>query len=134
MDEARVRFGAIMSGLDIRYEPEAGSESHPLVGRRMPDLDLTTADGATRVFELLRTARPLLLAFDGDASIDLDEWDGHIRLVRASTDGPWSLPVIGQVAPAPAALVRPDGHVAWVGELHDPSLVDALVRWFGPPT
>ena len=134
MDEARVRFGAIMSGLDIRYEPEAGSESHPLVGRRMPDLDLTTADGATRVFELLRTARPLLLAFDGDASIDLDEWDGHIRLVRASTDGPWSLPVIGQVAPPPAALVRPDGHVAWVGELHDPSLVDALVRWFGPPT
>ena len=55
MDEPRKRFAAMMSGLDIHYDL---GEGHPLLGRRMPDLDLVTADGPLRVFTLLHEARP----------------------------------------------------------------------------
>ncbi len=47
MDEPRRRFAAMMSGLDIHYDL---GEGHPLLGRRMPDLDVLTADGPLRVF------------------------------------------------------------------------------------
>jgi hypothetical protein len=50
MDEPRKRFAAMMSGLDIRYDL---GEGHPLLGRRMPDLDLVTANGPLRLFALL---------------------------------------------------------------------------------
>ena len=55
MDEPRKRFAAMMSGLDIQYDLGDG---HPLLGRRMPDLDLVTAGGPVRVFSLLHDARP----------------------------------------------------------------------------
>ena len=58
MDEPRKRFAAMMSGLDIHYDL---GEGHPLLGRRMPDLDLVTADGPLRVFTLLHEAKPVLL-------------------------------------------------------------------------
>ena len=48
-------------------------------------------------------------------------------------DGVWELPVLGEVAAPPAVLIRPDGHVAWAGDLTDPELPDALTTWFGPP-
>jgi len=125
-DQARRHVAAMMSGLDIRYDLGDG---HPLVGRRMPDLDLLTEDGATTVFALLHDARPLLLGV-GATPIAVAGPD-RLRVVAASTDGPWELPVVGAVAAPDAVLVRPDGHVAWVGERHDPSLTDAVAQWFG---
>ncbi len=126
-DEARRRMAGLMSGLDIRYDLGDG---HQLVGRRMPDLDLATAGGVVRMSALLHEARPVLVDLTGTAR--LGGWAERVRLVTASTDGPWDLPVIGAV-PAPAAvLVRPDGHVAWAGEPADPGLEAALTTWFGP--
>src|SRR5918999_2405522 len=57
-DESRERFAAMMFGLDIHYDL---GEGHPLLGRRMPDLDLVTSDGPLRVYTPLHHARPILL-------------------------------------------------------------------------
>jgi hypothetical protein len=131
-DEPRRQIAGMLSGLDIHYTLDAG-DAHPLVGRRMPDLDLRTAAGPTRVFELMHTARSLLLDFGADASgVDVAPWADRVRTVAASCDGPWELPVLGPVAPPARVLVRPDGHVAWVGAPDDPGLLDALARWCGP--
>jgi hypothetical protein len=130
MDEPRKRFGARMSGLDIRYDL---GEGHPLLGRRMPDLDLVTANGSLRVFSLLHAARPLLLNLGEPAGFDITPWADRVRFIDATYAGTWELPAIG-VVPAPTAvLVRPDGHVAWVGDLTQPGLPDVLTTWFGPP-
>ena len=130
MDEPRRRIAGMLTALDVHYDLGDG---HPLVGRRMPDLDLRTATGPTRVFALLHDARPLLLTFGRATVPALTPWSDRVRHVDSTTPGDeWELPVIGRV-PAPAAvLVRPDGHVAWVGDADDPSLVDALATWFGP--
>ncbi|HEX5254200.1 MAG TPA: FAD-dependent monooxygenase [Mycobacterium sp.] len=131
MDQPRTCFAAMMSGLDIRYDLGGG---HPLVGRRMPDLDLVTADGPRRVFDLLRDGRPLLLN-SGDADgIDIESWADRVRVVCAKHVAQYVLPVLGAVSEPPAVLIRPDGHVAWVGAETDPALRDALNTWFGPPT
>jgi hypothetical protein len=129
MDEPRKRFGAMMSGLDIHYDL---GEGHPLLGRRMPDLDLVTAGGPLRVFTLLHDARPVLLNLGEPGGLDITPWTDRVRLVDAKYAGPWELPVLGAV-PAPAAvLIRPDGYVAWAGDPADPGLPDALTTWFGP--
>ncbi|HYC31000.1 MAG TPA: hypothetical protein VEB59_01865, partial [Gemmatimonadales bacterium] len=131
MDEPRRRFAARMSGLDIRYDL---GEGHPLIGRRMPDLDLLTSGGPRRVYTLLHEARPVLLNLGEPGGVPIGPWADRVQSVDAEYDGVWELPVIGLV-PAPAAvLVRPDGYVAWVGDPAHPSLGDALTRWFGPPT
>lgn len=128
MDEPRRRIAGMMSGLDIGYDLGQG---HPLLGRRMPDLDLHTPDGPTRVSSLLHAARPVFLDLAAP-SVDLAGWEDRVRLVAARVDGGWELPVVGEV-PAPAAvLVRPDGHVAWAGDPADGSLRGALSNWFGP--
>jgi hypothetical protein len=126
MDEPRRRFGAMMSGLDIRYDL---GEGHPLLGRRMPDLDLVTADGPVRVYTLLHEARPVLLNLGEPGGLDITPWNERVRLIDAAYGGAWELPVVGEV-PAPAAvLIRPDGHVAWAG---GPGLAEALATWSGP--
>ncbi len=134
MDEPRRRIGAEMSGLDIHYDL---GEGHPLLGRRMPDLDLDTAGGPRRVFSLLREARPVLLNLTGPAGFDLTPWADRVQLVGASYAGPWELPALGPVSPPPAGLIRPDGYVAWVGGLVQPGLgeglAEALTTWFGAP-
>jgi 2-polyprenyl-6-methoxyphenol hydroxylase-like FAD-dependent oxidoreductase len=131
MDEPRRRFAAMMSGLDIHYDLGDG---HPLLGRRMPDLDLVTAGGPLRVFTLLHDARPVLLDLGRRGGLDIAPWADRVQLVAAEYAGAWALPVLGTV-PAPAAvLIRPDGHVAWVGDGTDAGLADALSTWFGPPT
>ena len=113
MDEPRKRFAAMMSGLDIHYDL---GEGHPLLGRRMPDLDLVTAGGPRRVFTLLHDARPVLLNLGEPGALDIAPWADRVRRVDARYAGPWELPVLGAV-PAPAAvLIRPDGYVAWVGD------------------
>jgi 2-polyprenyl-6-methoxyphenol hydroxylase-like FAD-dependent oxidoreductase len=135
MDEPRRRIAAMMSGLDIRYYL---GEGHPLLGRRMPDLDLHTADGPTRVFTLLHDARPVLLNLAArgwfEGSFDISPWTDRVRFVDAEHDGGWQLPVLGEIAAPPAVLIRPDGHVAWAGELTDPELPLALATWFGAAT
>jgi 3-(3-hydroxy-phenyl)propionate hydroxylase len=128
MDEPRRRIAAMLSGIDIHYDLGDG---HPLVGRRMPDLDLHTAAGPTRTFDLLHDARPVLLDLGEAGGFDLSPWAGRVRLVDARHEGGWELPVLGEVAAPPAVLIRPDGHVAWAGDLADPALPGALSRWFG---
>jgi 3-(3-hydroxy-phenyl)propionate hydroxylase len=119
----------MMSGLDIRYDL---GEGHPLLGRRMPDLDLVTAGGQVRVYTLLHEARPVLLNLGEPGGLDINPRNERVRLIDAAYAGTWELPVIGEV-PAPAAvLIRPDGHVAWAGDPADPRLPGALATWFGP--
>ena len=131
MEEPRRRFAAMISGLDIHYDL---GEGHPLLGRRMPDLDLHTADGPTRVFTLLHDARPVLLNFGEPGGFDISPWANRVRLVDATHEGVWELPVLGEIAAPPAVLIRPDGHVAWAGDLTDPELPRALATWFGAGT
>jgi 2-polyprenyl-6-methoxyphenol hydroxylase-like FAD-dependent oxidoreductase len=131
MDEPRKRFAAMMSGLDIHYDL---GEGHPLLGRRMPDLDLVTADGPLRVFTLLHDARPVLLNLGEPGGLDIPPWADRVRFIDAEYAGTWELPVLGAVPAPSAVLIRPDGYVAWVGDRTQPGLVDALTTWFGSPT
>jgi 2-polyprenyl-6-methoxyphenol hydroxylase-like FAD-dependent oxidoreductase len=133
MDEPRRRIAAMLSALDIHYDLGAGQgpNSHPLLGRRMPDLDVQTADGPTRVFALLHDARPVLLNLGEPDGFDISPWANRVRMVDARHDGVWELPVLGEVAAPPAVLIRPDGHVAWAGDLTDPELPQSLSTWFG---
>ena len=130
MDEPRKWLAGLVSGLDIHYDL---GEGHPLLGRRMPDLDLSTADGTLRVFELLRDARPLLLDLGQSGELDISPWADRVRLIDAGYDGDWELPVLGVVSAPTAVLVRPDGYVASVGDSTDTALHDALTTWFGAP-
>jgi hypothetical protein len=130
MDEPRKRYAGMMSGLDIHYDLGPG---HPLLGRRMPDLDVVTANGPRRVFTLLHEARPVLLNLGEPGALDITPWADRVRLIDARYAGVWELPVLGAVSAPTAVLIRPDGHVAWAGEGRDEGLRDALTRWFGPP-
>jgi 2-polyprenyl-6-methoxyphenol hydroxylase-like FAD-dependent oxidoreductase len=130
MDEPRRRFAGMLSGLDIRYDL---GEAHPLLGRRMPDLDLQTADGPTHVYSLLHEARPVLLGLGEPGGFDITPWAERVRMVDAGFDGVLELPVLGEVRAPAAVLIRPDGHVAWAGDLGDPELPRALSTWFGEP-
>jgi 2-polyprenyl-6-methoxyphenol hydroxylase-like FAD-dependent oxidoreductase len=129
MDEPRKRFAAMMSGLGIHYDLGPG---HPLLGRRMPDLDIVTANGPLRVFTLLQAARAVLLNLGEPGGFDITPWADRVQLIDAKYDGPWELPAIGAVTAPTAVLIRPDGYVAWVGDLNQLGLVDALTTWFGP--
>jgi 2-polyprenyl-6-methoxyphenol hydroxylase-like FAD-dependent oxidoreductase len=130
MDEPRRRFAAMMSGLDIHYDL---GEGHPLLGRRMLDLDLITDNGPLRVFALLHNARPVLLNLGEPGGFDIAPWADRVQLIDAKYDGVWELPALGAVAAPTAVLIRPDGHVAWVGDRHPLGLADTLTTWFGPP-
>lgn len=131
MDEPRRHLVGMISALDVRYDV---GEGHPLLGRRMPDLDLETAEGTVRVFHLLHGAGAVLINFGPADATDIAPWADRVRRVDARYAGTWSLPVVGTV-PAPAAvLIRPDGHVAWVGDGTTAGLQAALHRWFGAAT
>jgi 2-polyprenyl-6-methoxyphenol hydroxylase-like FAD-dependent oxidoreductase len=130
MDEPSRRFAAMMSGLGIHYDL---GEGHPLLGRRMPDLELVTADGPARVFTFLHDARPVLLNL-GEAGLDIAGWADRVKVIDAKYVGPWELPALGSVTAPGAVLIRPDGHVAWVRDRSDAGLAEALTTWFGPPT
>jgi 2-polyprenyl-6-methoxyphenol hydroxylase-like FAD-dependent oxidoreductase len=130
MDEPRKRFAGMMSGLDIRYDL---GEGHPLLGRRMPDLDLEPHDGPVTAFTLLHGARPALLNLGRPGGVDIAPWAGRVQVVDARYDGPWELPVVGEVPAPRAVLIRPDGYVAWIGDGSEAGLGEALTTWFGPP-
>ena len=131
MDEPRRRLAAQLSGLGIHYDLGDG---HPLLGRRIPDLDLVTAAGPLRVFTLLHGARPVLLNLGERGALDITPWTDRVQLIDAAYDGVWELPVLGTVTAPTAVLIRPDGYVAWVGDRSQLGLPDALIAWFGPPT
>ncbi len=128
--EPRRRLAAMMFGLDVHYDL---GEGHPLLGRRMPDLDLIGPDGPLTVYSLLHGARPLLLNLGEPGGLDAAPWADRVQLVDAGYDGAWELPVFGEVTAPAAVLVRPDGHVAWVGDGTDAGLAGALTSWFGEP-
>jgi 3-(3-hydroxy-phenyl)propionate hydroxylase len=130
LDEPRKRIAGLLSGLDIHYDLGDG---HPLLGRRMPDLDLEAAGGPLRTYTLLHGARPALINLGEPCSLDITPWADRVRLVDATYNGSWELPVIGEVTAPAAVLVRPDGYVAWVGAGTADGLADALTTWFGPP-
>ena len=120
----------MMSGLDVHYDLGSG---HPLLGRRMPDLDLLTDSGPRRMFSLLHAARPVLLNLGDPESLDIAPWAEEMRWVNAQYVGAWQLPVLGAVPAPSAVLIRPDGYVAWVGQGTDEGLRDALSTWFAAP-
>jgi len=130
MDEPRKRMVAEMSGLGVHYDL---GEGHPLLGRRMPDLDVVTAKGPLRIFTLLHDARPVLLNFDEPGRFAITSWADRLQSIDATYMGTWELPAIGAVTAPGAVLIRPDGYVAWVGDQTQAGLVDALTSWFGPP-
>lgn len=136
MEEPRKRYAGMMSGLDVHYDLGAG---HPLLGRRMPDLDLVTPEGPQRVFTLLHEAGPLFLNVGAANVFDISAWADRVRRIDAQYTGIWELPVLGVIATPAAVLIRPDGYVAWVGEGtnmardNPPDLLDALIKWFGAP-
>ncbi|NLA36589.1 MAG: hypothetical protein GX868_13030, partial [Actinobacteria bacterium] len=140
LDAARHHLGAAMAGLSVAYDLGDG---HPIVGRRMPDVGLVVDGASTRVFELLRPARPVLLnlgapgALAGVQTPATREMPGatgatdRITIVDATATGPIEVPDLGVVSTPAAVLIRPDGHVAWAGGPDDPGLSETLVRWFG---
>ena len=130
MDEPRKYLAGIISGLDIHYDL---GEGHPLLGRRMPDLDLLTAEGPRRVFTLLHEARPVLLNLGEPGALTITPWAARVTTIDATYVGPWELPVLGAVAAPTAVVIRPDGYVAWVGDGTQTGLRDAMTRWFGAP-
>ncbi len=130
LDAVRKHVAAENSGLGIRYDL---GEGHPLLGRRMPDLDLVTANGPRRVFTLLHGARPVLLNLGEPGALDITPWADRVQLIDARYEGTWELPAIGVVTAPAAVLVRPDGYVAWIGDGAHAGLADALATWFGPP-
>jgi len=130
MDEPRKRLAGTISGLDIHYDL---GEGHPLLGRRMPDLDIVSAGGPLRAFELLHRARPVLLNLGEPGAFDITPWADRVQFLDAKYAGNWELPVIGEVAAPAAVLIRPDGYVAWVGEGTQTGLPEALATWFGAP-
>ncbi|WP_280266096.1 FAD-dependent monooxygenase [Nocardia wallacei] len=131
MDVVRHRLGLMITALDIRYDT-AGD--HPLAGRRVPDADLTTADGDTRVCALLRTGRPILLSLNGTRIPAVPQWSDRLDIVAARTrDDHWSIPGVGEIAIPAAVLIRPDGYAAWVtAEPGADGLAEALTTWVGP--
>ena len=130
MDEPRKQYVAMMSGLDIHYDFGKG---HPLLGRRMPDLDLVTSEGPLRVFTLLHDARPVLLNLGEPGGIDIAPWASRVKLIDAKYEGAFELPAFGEVTAPTAVLIRPDGYVAWVGDRTEQGLGDALTTWVGLP-
>jgi 3-(3-hydroxy-phenyl)propionate hydroxylase len=123
-------MAAEMSGLDVHYDL---GEGHPLLGRRIPDLELVNANGPMRVFSLLHKAQPVLINFEERGSFDITAWADRVQLIDTKYIGTWELPAIGAVTSPTAVLVRPDGYVAWVGDGSPLGLDDSLTTWFGPP-
>lgn len=119
--EANRYMAGVMAGLDLRL-PSPDAAEHPLLGLRMPDLDLTTDEGGqVRFSDLTRGGRGVLLELSDTALDAADPWKDRIVRVRARAEK-------GGID-AEAVLVRPDGYVCWAGGA---GLADTLTRWFGP--
>ncbi|MEV0604410.1 FAD-dependent monooxygenase [Streptomyces sp. NPDC050315] len=122
-------LAAMVSGLEIRYE--TGGGSHPLLGRRMPDLELTRPDGRTTgSTALLHSGRGVLLDLADNAVLRgrAAGWSDRVDIITAT-----AAPAEGsELAGTTAVLVRPDGYVAWAAPGTHDDLPMSLERWFGP--
>ena len=103
----------MISAIGVRYD---FGEGHHLLGRRLRDVELKRG----RLYGLMHGGRGLLLDQTGRLSVA-----GWVERVDHVVDSSDELDV-------PAALLRPDGHVAWVGE-DQQELLSQLPRWFGAP-
>ena len=128
-EEVSRHLAGMVSGLEIRYD--VGPGRHPLLGLRMPHLELVGDRRKTSSTELLRAGRGMLLDLEDNAVLRdrAAGWSHRVDLVTAEPHG---APAGSPLADTSAVLVRPDGHVAWAapGSHHD--LPMALERWFGP--
>ncbi|MCO5968903.1 rifampin monooxygenase [Actinoallomurus soli] len=102
-----------ITAIDIRYD---FGEGHELLGRRMRDVGLKRG----RLYELMRGGRGLLL--DQTGRLSAAGWADRVDHVVD----------VSEELDAPAVLLRPDGHVAWVGE-DQADLLGPMERWFGTP-
>lgn len=135
-EQVRKHLIGMVTGLDIRYD--VGPGDHPLLGRRLPNLELVGevgGSGKTTTFHLLHRARGVVLDLAGNSELRAAAaaWRNRVDVIRASPhlagpDGP-----LGGIN---TALVRPDGYVAWVGGpgSEPTDLIESLTRWFGKPT
>ena len=121
----------VLDQAEVHYDL---GEGHPLLGRRMPDLDLVAAGGPLRLFTLLHNARTVLLNLGEPGGVDISPWAGRVQSIDAQYVGTWELPALGPVAAPTAALIRPGGYVAWVADRTQDGLPEALTTWFGPRT
>jgi 3-(3-hydroxy-phenyl)propionate hydroxylase len=130
------KLAAEMTALDIRHDlgNACCPERHPLLGRRMPDLDIMSDEGPGRVYALLHQASPVLLNFGTRGARDASGWLDRVPVVDVTYRGTWELPAIGTVPAPDSVLIRPDGHVAWVGDGTARGLTASLAQWFGPPS
>jgi len=135
-DEVNRYLSTMQSGLDIQY-PIAGE--HPLLGRRVPDIPISSTDRGKRVFDLLEAARPVLLDFSNTADlVDVAAaWAGRIDIVKADCPSDaWPVPGVGTIRAPSALLIRSDGYVSWVNDADkDLNLLrQGLTTWCGPGT
>jgi 2-polyprenyl-6-methoxyphenol hydroxylase-like FAD-dependent oxidoreductase len=128
LDEPRTYMAGMISGLDVHYGPEG---DHPMIGRRVPDLELTTSAGPTRIYQALHRAKPLFVDLGLAPGLDAALRRDGIQHIDATYAGTWELPVLGEVEPPSALVIRPDGYVAWAGTGTDSGLQTALTTWFG---
>ncbi|WP_405773440.1 FAD-dependent monooxygenase [Streptomyces sp. NBC_01538] len=128
--DVRRHLAAMVSGLEIRYD--MGEGRHPLLGLRMPHLDLTVGGRATGSTELLRPGRGVLLDLADNDQLRrrAADWSARIDIVTARAP---EVPESGPLAGTSALLLRPDGHVCWTAPGSHGDLRGALARWFGPP-
>jgi len=122
-------LAAMVSGLEIRYD--VGGGRHPLLGRRMPNLELIGDDFKTSSTELLRGGRGLLLDLEDNAVLRRRAagWADRVDIVTAA---PHDLAGDSPLAGTASLLIRPDGHVAWAAPGSHNDLPTGLERWFGP--
>ncbi|MEU2915703.1 FAD-dependent monooxygenase [Streptomyces massasporeus] len=123
-------LAGMVSGLEIRYDVDEGD--HPLLGRRMPPVELLRGTHTTSPAQLLRAGRGVFLDLaDGNGTLTAaHRWSDRVDLIKAAAP----LPSAGRLAGAASLLVRPDGHVAWTSPGSASTLPRALERWFGPPS
>ncbi|MBM7091018.1 FAD-dependent monooxygenase [Streptomyces sp. S12] len=120
LDEVNRYITGMITAVDVRYDVGDGDgdgQDHELLGRRLRDVALKRG----RLYELMHGGRGLLL--DTTGGLTVSGWADRVDHVVDAGDG----------LDVPALLLRPDGHVVWVGERQD-ALEERLRRWFGVPT
>lgn len=129
-EDVAKHLAAMVSGLEINYD--VGSGDHPLLGRRMPQVELTVGQRRRTSRELLHSARGVLLDFEDNARLRARAADWADRVDIVTADPGERTPASGLHATS-AVLIRPDGYVAWAAPGSHNDLPMALERWFGKP-